>query len=255
MQNTRKYQRSFFDLDYTLLPHDTLFLFAAFILRRKPWRIYYLIFFIPAIALYATGLLQAITLKQAYSSILARLTRSEVLELSATFARALRAHLFAEVLQEVESLKENGTVLFLNSASPQFYIEAIANELGFQHAIGTPFILPDRMPFFLKAGGPNNKSRLKLQYMRAVVPELKHYDSCKTTDIPVLPDSSAYSDSSTDLPLLQLAQDKYVIHPGRNLKAIAQKSDWTIWQPTRPYSSRLGQALLILRQMLGFYRI
>ena len=116
-----------FDLDHTLLPHDTQVLFCNYVLRREGWRRAYLLWFLPCLPLAVLRLLSLRTMKRPFSSYLWGMKR-ETLErhikgfLESDFDTAL----YPAVVAEVKRHRAEGRSLILNSASPEFYLKGIA---------------------------------------------------------------------------------------------------------------------------------
>ncbi|HRQ90037.1 MAG TPA: HAD-IB family hydrolase, partial [Bacteroidia bacterium] len=235
---------AFFDLDHTLLPYDTQALFCRYVLRREGWRRLWLLWFLPCVPLSAVGILPLRTMKRLFLGYLWGMSRERLEEhvegfLGSDFAEAL----YPEVVAEVERHRAEGRVLVLNSASPEFYLRGIARRLGFDEVFGTKVVVPERMPWLPAIEGPNNKHGEKIEAMRAagLVPD----------EPPMLADSWSYSDSSADLPLLELAEHAVMIHPGKRLAAIGAERSWRTMTPTRPYAGKWGGRLAMIRQVLG----
>jgi len=236
-----------FDLDHTLLPHDTQALFCNHVLRREGWRRVYLLWFLPCLPLAAMRLLSLRTMKRVFCSYLVGMKRERLQDLVDEFvAGDFAAALYPEVLAEVERHRGEGRILVLNSASPELYLGAISARLGFDHCLGTAMETPERMPLLPRIEGPNNKHEAKIAAMRerGIVPP----------EVEVLPDSWAYSDSSADLPLLRLAEHGVMIHPGERLAEAGAAAGWETLKPPRPYGSRWAGRFATLRQAFGCYR-
>ena len=112
---------------------------------------------------------------------------------------------------------------------------------------GTKVVIPDRLPLVPQIIGPNNKHGEKITAMRAA--------GLLAEDVSVLPGSWSYSDSSADLPLLELAGEAVMIHPGAKLAAIGRERGWRTMTPPRPYSGKWGGRLAAGLQVLGLYRV
>ncbi|MCB1203286.1 MAG: HAD-IB family phosphatase [Verrucomicrobiae bacterium] len=239
---------AFFDLDHTLLPHDTQALFCNYVLKREGWRRVWLLWFLPCVPLAVMRLLSLRTMKRLFLGYLWGM-RKETLEahvadfLEGDFAAAL----YPEVVAEVERHREEDRILVLNSASPEFYLRGIAEKLGFDQVFGTRLVVSDRMPFLPRIEGPNNKHGEKITAMRerGLIPD----------EPPVLPNAWSYSDSSADLPLLELAEHAVMIHPGPRLSAISDARGWRTMTPTRPYAGKWGGRATMALQVLGLYRV
>jgi phosphoserine phosphatase len=263
MQETGK-RLALFDLDFTLLPHDTMFLFANYVLKRRPWRILYLLVFLPFIPLRIVGLINEVPLKRAFFSFLWRLKRGEVDALARAFVQAdVTPRVYPEIRQALEAERQAGHLLVLNTASPAFLAAPIAAALGFDRYFATPLEIPERVPLLPRMRGANNKGQAKIESLRGagLLPDAVVTDSAPpgaaTGRHPRI--ALTASDSTDDLPMLRLAARGLLIHPNeekfqRKLgQDIREFSDWTIQKPARPYSGRLGEFGAAVRQMLGLY--
>ena len=239
---------AFFDLDQTLLPHDTQALFCNYVLLREGWRRVYLLWFVPCLPLAALRLLSLRTMKRLFFSYLVGMKRETLEAHVAAFLESdFAAALYPAVVAELERNRAEGRVLILNSASPEFYLKGIATKLGFDHHLGTDLEIPATMPFLPVITGPNNKHGAKVVAMiaRGLIPE----------DVPMMADSWAYSDSSADLPLLELAENAVMIHPGAALAAVGAERGWRTMTPARPYAGKWSGRLAACAQACGFYRV
>lgn len=245
---------AFFDLDHTLLPHDTQALFCNFVLRREGARRLYLFLYLLAIPLHLVRILDLRTMKRVFACYLWRMPRERLEAYVEEFVDGDFAEsLYPEVVEEVERHREKGRLLVLNSASPEFYLARIADRLGFDRCIGTRMIVEDRMPLFPRIEGPNNKSDEKITAMidAGILPE----DWGGGDGAELLPDSWSYSDSSADIPLLSIAEHGVMIHPGEKLEAAGLERGWRTLTPKRPYREGLGSIAATLRQVVGAYRV
>ncbi len=235
-----------FDLDQTLLPYDTQVLFCNHVLRKHPLRRAYLLLFAPAVLLRGLRMVSTRTLKRIFLSYLKGLSQPELEKLVSSFVESeVLPALYPEVRAEVERHRTAGRILILNSASPGFYVHAIATRLGFDHAIGTAVRLTDPMPLFPQITGPNNKYEAKLRAMRHLMPA--------QLTLP-LPASWAYSDSKADLPLLRFVENPVTVHPDPFLKDVAETEHWPILTPPRANLSRIAFHRDCALQALGLFR-
>ncbi len=236
-----------FDLDQTLLPYDTQVLFCNHVLQRHPLRRAYLLLFGPAAVLKACHLISTRTLKRVFLSYLCGLSQPRLEALVLSFVQeAVLPSLYPEILPEVQRHLAAGRTLILNSASPDFYVQAIGRQLGFHHSIGTAVRLTDPMPLLPEITGPNNKYEAKLKAMRHLMPvELS---------LP-LPGAWAYSDSKADLPLLRFVENPVTVHPDPFLANIARQEEWPILTPKRHNNTRFKFYLGCTLQALGLFRL
>ncbi len=235
-----------FDLDHTILPFDTQAFFCNFILHREGWRRIYLVWFLPCALLAAVKIFKLRTMKRIFSSYLVGMPEEKLHTYVDEFLKTeFSAAVYPEVIQEIERNREEGRLMILNSASPEFYVRKISNRLGFDHFLGTQMITDDPMPFLPDIIGPNNKHGAKITAMieKEIIPP---------GDGP-LPNSWAYSDSSADIPLLSHAEKGVMIHPGEVLAAKGQEMNWSTLTPDRPYHGKWGASFTNLRQALGLW--
>ena len=235
-----------FDLDHTLLPHDTQPLFCNFVLKRERWRVLLHAVFLPVAVLRALGLVPLALAKRAFMAYLWRMPRERLARYTREFAEGeVRPRAYPELLAEMRRHREEGRVLVLNTASPVIYAPAIAEALGFDHCVATPVILGDPLPLLPKLGGPNNKHEQKIPNMEAQVPGMKALDPASRAEC------WSYSDSRADIPLLEYSGHRVLVHPSHALAA--HFPDATILRPARPYHGKAGDMLAVARQFLGLY--
>ena len=157
---------AFFDLDHTLLPHDTQALFCNFVLRREGWRRIFLAWFLPCLPLAALRILDRRSTKRVFFSFLWGMEREKLEGYVDEFvATDFDAALYPEVVAEIERNREEGRRLVLNSASPTFYLEAVAAKLGFTDFVGSEMEMGERMAFLPRLEGPNNRRDAKIAAM------------------------------------------------------------------------------------------
>lgn len=237
-----------FDLDHTLLPHDTQVLFCNYVLRREGWRRVYLLWFLPCLPLAVLRLLSLRTMKRVFSSYLWGMER-ETLDRHVTgfLESDFDTALYPVVVAEVKRHRAEGRSLILNSASPEFYLKGIAAKLGFDHFVGTDMATPATMPFLPVIFGPNNKHEAKIVAMRrrGLIPD----------DVGILGNSWAYSDSPADLPLLEIVEHAVMIHPGSRLAATGAERGWRTMTPPRPYRGKWSGRIASCAQALGLYQL
>ncbi|MCE9596506.1 MAG: HAD-IB family phosphatase [Spirochaetia bacterium] len=254
-----------FDMDYTIIPYDSLIPFAGYVLSREPWRFHYIFAFIPACVLYIFGIIGREGLKRAFLSVLWRMKKERVEELAKDFAQKVAIPLlFPEIMADVRRLKANGFHVILNSASPTFYV----NHIGagdFDEIVATDVVLEAQMPFLPRINGRNNRGIEKLLKMPALVPAATiariHADYSVVSKnhsgfIPdVIPGSIAYSDSSADLPMLRMCENAVLVHPSEKLAAEGKSRGWKIVQPARPYKGSFEKYVRLCMCLVGLLRL
>jgi phosphoserine phosphatase len=263
MQN-KPIKYAFFDLDYTLIPHDTILLLGNFILRREPYRIFYLIFLLPVLLPAALGIVSSKTFKRVFLSILAGYSKDKLIKVLNEFTdECVLPELYPSLLPEIKKNKEEGFTLILNSASVSAYTDIIAERLGFDISIGTTLITEDRMPLIPKISGLNNKRAAKILHMmqhlppevrnewRSYTPEMAKEK--KSYPVIVIKGSKAYSDSPADLPMLEMAEHAFLVNPSSSFENLGIERGYTIFKPEKPFRNTFHKYWLIALQLVGLY--
>ena len=140
-------------------------------------------------------------------------TPEEIRELVAeAMEPVLRPLVYAEPLHLVEQHRAKGEPVYIVSATLQEIVDAIAADLGFDGALGTICEVKDGVYTgrALRALHAENKV--------AAVRELG-FD---------LADCTAYSDSHTDLPLLEAVGHPVAANPDRALRRVAAERGWPV---------------------------
>jgi len=258
--NKKKKGYAFFDLDFTLIPHDTLLLFCNYVLRRNRSRLFYALIFAPFLPFAALKLIGSEKLKRIFLCFLWRMPGSELEAAAESFVREeVLPEIYPELKIVLDEFRKKNVYTILNTASPEFYAKHIADALGFDACCATLMRVDEVMPLFPTFNAPNNKRYQKLFTMAPFLPpETRAFiESASATEIrpPVVPDSHAFSDSPADLPLLRLAAKGTLVHPlSSRLIQEGEASGWNVVRPPRPYKGFPGRLWAQLRQALGLYR-
>ena len=239
-----------FDLDHTLLPFDTQTLFCNFVLKRKPWRVILHAIFIPIAIARGFRLTTTAFAKRSFNAYLWGIKRDQLQALAREFADAcVTTWAYPELRAEILRHRHQGRTLVLNTASPDFYAHEIARALEFDHCIATPFLIANRFPLLPRIDGENNKREAKIKRMTEAIPGLAHLSEADRGN------TWAYSDSPADIPLLDFAGQRMLVHPGGTLKRRYKDDVFTmILRPWRPYATKLGDLTRSFLQIFGCYR-
>ena len=128
----------------------------------------------------------------------------------------LRPLVYDEPLRLLERHRERGEPSYIVSAALQEVVEAMADDLGFDGALGTVCEVEDGV-----YTGRGVRS-LHGEHKAAAVRELAHergYDLARST---------AYSDSHTDLPFLEAVGNPVAVNPDRALRRVAAERGWPV---------------------------
>jgi HAD superfamily hydrolase (TIGR01490 family) len=128
----------------------------------------------------------------------------------------LRPLVYDEPLRLLERHRERGEPSYIVSAALQEVVDAIAGALGFDGALGTICEVED--------GAYTGKSIRSLhgENKAVAVRELAHAKGIDLTT------STAYSDSHTDLPFLEVVGNPIAVNPDRALRRVAAARGWTV---------------------------
>jgi HAD superfamily hydrolase (TIGR01490 family) len=135
---------------------------------------------------------------------------------AAAMEPVLRPLVYAEPLHLVEQHRDRGEPVFIVSATLQEIVEGIADELGFDGALGTICEVRDGVytGHAVRALHAENKATCIRE-----LAEKRGFDLAECT---------AYSDSHTDLPFLEAVGHPVVVNPDRQLRQIAREREWPI---------------------------
>jgi HAD superfamily hydrolase (TIGR01490 family) len=128
----------------------------------------------------------------------------------------LRPLVYAEPLHLVEQHRSRGDRVYIVSATLQEIVEAIAEDLGFDGALGTICEVRDGRYTgrAVRALHAEEKSRCLRE-----LAEREGFD---------LRECTAYSDSHTDIPFLETVGHPVAVNPDRELRAIAADRGWPV---------------------------
>ena len=150
-----------------------------------------------------------------------------------TVDEVIAPHVFAEALAVIDDHRRSGHRVVIVSSSPEEVVRPLARHIGLHEVIATRSRVDangrytGEIEFY--AYGPRKAE--------AVV------DYAARNDIP-LPDSYAYSDSATDLPMLEAVGHPVAVNPDRELRNAARERGWDIMEFKRPVTLRTRLATL-----------
>jgi len=149
---------------------------------------------------------------------LAEQTEAEVRERTRAFyAREVRDTYRPGARAVVEAHRARGDTLALLTTSSLYLSEVVLEELGFAHALCNRFEVVDGR-FTGRAQGELCFGAGKLSHARALCDTLSES----------LDDASFYTDSHSDLAMLEAVGNPVVVHPDPRLKRMAVQRGWTI---------------------------
>lgn len=193
-----------FDIDYTLTKKETSIELYKYMLKRDKSLIKY----IPAHILtglgYGVKVFDATRTKERFLKFLNGTKEEELKSIVKDFYREHISNLlYEDGLKAIKDYKAKGYKVYLISASPEFYVNEFYNIEGVDKVIGTKFKMDDGI-FTPIVVGKNCKGEEKV---KRLMEELKK-DNVEVD----FKNSVMFSDSLSDLPLLQLAGKGYLIN-------------------------------------------
>ncbi|MEW6623361.1 MAG: HAD family phosphatase [Bacillota bacterium] len=213
-----------FDFDGTIFPFETLpFLFKQWKQQKKSKTRYWKSFFtfMPVYLLYRLKIISSERMREKALTEFATLFKGmKIEEIKDFFERAYRVmKLKADpnLIREIEKCRGEGYCLILISGALKPIIEIAANDLGFEHAVGTELKLVNNIFCFDKP----------LEYIQGEVKVIRLVKDYADKEID-WEGSCAYADSFSDLSLLELVGNPIAVRPDGELLEVARDRGWKI---------------------------
>ena len=154
----------------------------------------------------------------------------------------LKPLVYSQPLELVARHRERGEPVFIVSATLQEIVEELARELEFDGALGSTCEIVD---------GTYTGVSLRPCHGESKAAAVQALAAREGIDLAA---STAYSDSHTDLPFLEVVGHPVVVNPDRELARVAAERGWQVLQFTDlayPGASRLRPTLLGIPLVLG----
>ena len=218
---------AFFDLDKTVIAKSSLVALgpefhARGLLHRRTlvWAVISQMFFLR----FGANEEKLSRIRESVLKVTKGWDRTEVRELVAeTINEVIEPLIYDEALELIEHHREQGDEVWLVSMAPEEIVDPFAELLGINGAIASRATIDENgkftgaMDFF--AQGEN----------KAVA--IRELAAKRGID---LAESFAYSDSETDIPMLQTVGHAYAVNPDRALTRMAHENEWPILSFTHP---------------------
>lgn len=151
--------------------------------------------------------------------------------------------IYAEALEIIHEHREAGRLICIVSSSPEEIVEPMASLMGVDRFIASKPKIEDgkytgELDFY--AYGMNKSKAIR---------KLAEQEDIN------LENSYAYSDSVTDLPMLEAVGNPVVVNPDKELRKIAEERDWRIEAFKNPVSIRDRLPDLNLRERLPDWKV
>ena len=206
------------DLDRTLVPGSSLAVFGrmlsdAGLVRRRD-----IIRHSTREALFAARGLNATTLERLCRQLLAEATghdRDEVAAVAGAAARVAASRMFPAARWLVEQHLGRGDRVIVLSAAPQELVEAFAASVGAEVGLGTVAEVEGGR-YTGQLSGPFCHGTGKVQRLADVL-DAESLERC-----------TAYGDSISDVPVLEVVAQPVAVNPDRALAAVAESGRWPV---------------------------
>lgn len=199
-----------FDFDGTLIKGDSIIRFCFYAFKKRLTGVFGLLRAGAMGALYMMKLITAETSKQTTLAFLKGKTREEVDAIARDFCQTvLIPNLYPEGVARIRKHQEEGTEVWLISASTAFYLEPIREHLGLTGLIGTRMHVDENGVYSGLIDGHNCRGvekTLRLAEVLAATDSMVDYAA-----------SYAYGDTAGDLPMLMLCEHKTAVNPRKKL--------------------------------------
>lgn len=133
-----------------------------------------------------------------------------------TLAQVIGPITYREAVELIEEHKRAGRRVYIVSAAPAEIVEPLARYLGAEEAIASQAMV---------SGGRYTGQMLSYAYGPKKAETIRHIAERDGLD---LNSSWAYSDSATDLPMLEAVGHPVAVNPDRPLRRIAQMRGWPV---------------------------
>ncbi|MFM7735673.1 MAG: HAD family hydrolase [Alphaproteobacteria bacterium] len=212
-----------FDIDGTLISVNSAALYARWLRRHGRARRRDLVRTAYYLARYKMNLLDLETAIGEVSGMIAGQSEEEIAEsCERWYAEMVREYLVPGMCGILEGHRAAGHVIVFLSSSTHYLARPLARDLGVQHLLVTRLEVVDGRftgrPVKPVCYGPG-----KVHWARSFAEE-------QGVD---LAESWFYTDSITDLPVLEIVGQPRVVNPDRLLRREARRRGWAILDPTR----------------------
>ena len=220
-----------FDLDHTLIPFDSGMAWTRFLVERGVLPAQAEATYLDCCRQYVAGRLDIHAMHHASVAPLARFPRALLTQWAGDFEAALRARVPADMRDLVQRHLDAGHLCAVVTATTRFIAEPCARLFGLSHVVATEAATVDGTPQGALTGaieglpcfGEHKVTRVR-QWLAQQMPGDR-------TELDGFERSWFYSDSASDLPLLDTVSDPVAVRPDARLRRHALRAGWRIVDP------------------------
>lgn len=193
-----------FDIDYTITRKETLMEFFKYIVSKDIKNIKFLPRALYSGAMYGIKVFDERRVKECFLKFIENIDEAELAKLTKSFYdERISKILYKDAVDMIKKLKNEGYMVVLISASPEFYVKEFYAIKEVDLIIGTKFAF-EGGKFIRKMDGKNCKGEEKVRRLNEVLKEKNINADFKN--------SYMFSDSLSDKPLLDLVGKPYLIN-------------------------------------------
>ena len=189
-----------FDIDYTITRKETLMEFFKYLVSKDIKNIKFLPRALYSGLMYSIKVYDERRVKECFLKFIDNIDEKDLAKLTKSFYdERLSSILYKDAVDMIKKLKNEGYMVILISASPEFYIKEFYAIKEVDLIIGTKFAF-EGGKFVRKMDGNNCKGEEKVKRLNEVLKEADFKNSYM------------FSDSLSDKPLLDLVGNPYLIN-------------------------------------------
>ena len=224
---------AFFDVDGTLIARNSATLYMRHLrrtgqARRRDlaWTLYYLL-------RYKLGRLDIDeALQESMRFVRGRTEAATRRDADEWYERDVRPWLYPQMAERVAEHRRAGHVVALVTSATRYLAAPLAAELGIEHFLVTQLVVRD--------GAFTGEAVRPLCYGAGKVHWARDLAGREGVDLTA---SYFYTDSITDLPLLEAVGHPRIVHPDLPLRRLAQQRGWPVLRPALGEKSPLPLAV------------
>jgi len=220
-----------FDLDHTLLPFDSGMAWTRFLVERGVLPAEAEDTYLGYCRQYVAGTLDIHAMHRASVAPLARFPRTLLAQWTGEFEAAMRERAPADMQDLVRRHLDAGDLCALVTATTRFIAEPCARAFGLSHVLATEAATADGTPAGALTGEIEGLPCFREHKLTRVRQWLAQQAPGGRSEIGAFERSWFYSDSTSDLPLLNAVSDPVAVRPDDRLRQHALRSGWRIVEP------------------------
>ncbi|HEY9066448.1 MAG TPA: HAD family phosphatase [Burkholderiaceae bacterium] len=220
-----------FDLDHTLIPFDSGMAWTRFLVERGVLPAEAEETYLGYCRQYVAGTLDIHAMHRASVAPLARFPRAVLAQWAGEFEAALRTRVPAGMRGLVRRHLDAGDLCAVVTATTRFIAEPCARLFGLSHVVATEAATADGTPQGALTGEIAGLPCFREHKVTRVRQWLGQSGPAGFAELAAFERSWFYSDSASDLPLLNAVSDPVAVHPDAALRQHALAAGWRIVDP------------------------